>query len=516
MNRIIQTPSRLHIGETTSKTRHVQEALQRAAEMKGRLWKGGYEGQQALHYGAGVMGKGFANWAYWKVSQTGVPIRTFFADIKTDTSGNRIPTVPRLTEQGGYTVFDVFQDSRNIEIISNIQAIFSHEQDSINSIVADPRTAIISTTVSPNILRTTEEGHASPVMTSITEALYSRFQALGNEGPINVLVCENDFDNGSQARDAVYRSAELRKLPKAFLKWLHVNVGFPRTVVDRIAPDSEALDLEVEGTTLRRKFTEELGYTDSQLTLVQSSYTWIVENIWKDGARQYMLLPDALMDGHMQIVDNIKSYEMQKLLVFNGAHIITAAIGSLLGYKSTMEAMSDPLVKQMVQGVLTEVTNILFDQRCFFPQSEKEPLVMKTLQRLEDQSFPDTLSRVRRDPFRKLRGSDRLVRSAKQAAEFKQPYDHIAFGIAALMACAKGDIPGATYDETEPVNITRQLRLRNDRADDVIFSNLTGLSTLSPIENKIGRKIMDHYTEILGKGIRNSTYSFLKRHSHGH
>ncbi|PIY91175.1 hypothetical protein COY71_04580, partial [Candidatus Micrarchaeota archaeon CG_4_10_14_0_8_um_filter_60_7] len=157
-------PGRLRLDSTTTQNSTVNGSLVKARELSRVFWPkvdSDYKGTQVLHFGAGVMGGAFANWTKWKVSTTPSDerIRTVLVDVNKT-------AVAQLNEQGAYTVYRLENGRSDVDIISNARAIHTGDSGAINSIASDPRTTIISTTVSPNILRIGDGGKVSSAIST--------------------------------------------------------------------------------------------------------------------------------------------------------------------------------------------------------------------------------------------------------------------------------------------------------------------------------------------------------------
>lgn len=101
-----------------------------------------------------------------------------------------------------------------------------------------------------------------------------------------------------------------------------------------------------------------------------------------------------------------------KLYLHNTPHCITAYLGSLVGASYVHEAMQFPKVRAIVAGAMNEMRSVLLKHFKLDPKfvnwyAEKE------LQRFSNVLLYDPISRVAREPFRKLELNERLIGAAE-------------------------------------------------------------------------------------------------------
>jgi len=98
----------------------------------------------------------------------------------------------------------------------------------------------------------------------------------------------------------------------------------------------------------------------------------------------------------------------EKLYTFNAAHAICAYLGWLRGHQTIDEAVADPFLKPMVAGCLLESRRALVTT---YPQLDGDPhgAAVEALRRFADLELADPITRVAREPLRKLAPGDRLL-----------------------------------------------------------------------------------------------------------
>jgi mannitol-1-phosphate 5-dehydrogenase len=99
---------------------------------------------------------------------------------------------------------------------------------------------------------------------------------------------------------------------------------------------------------------------------------------------------------------------LDKLYVFNAGHAICAYLGWLRGHQSVAQAVADPYLRPMVVGAMLESRRALLRAHPSLGKDLYGP-VGEALRRFGDSDLADPVSRVGRDPIRKLGPRDRLL-----------------------------------------------------------------------------------------------------------
>ncbi|HYN18679.1 MAG TPA: hypothetical protein VEY96_11400, partial [Actinomycetes bacterium] len=104
-------------------------------------------------------------------------------------------------------------------------------------------------------------------------------------------------------------------------------------------------------------------------------------------------------------VEPFDAWMAEKLWVFNGGHAATAYLGALVGCTTVDEAIARPEIRAEVRQVLVESSAALASMRGTDQTHDLDAI----LARYADPSLADPVSRVAREPRRKLAAGDRLV-----------------------------------------------------------------------------------------------------------
>jgi mannitol-1-phosphate 5-dehydrogenase len=126
-----------------------------------------------------------------------------------------------------------------------------------------------------------------------------------------------------------------------------------------------------------------------------------------------------------------------KLYLHNTPHCIAAYHGWLKGYTYMSECMDDPKIKAEVEGVLNECIQMVTHQ---YGLNRKfaEFYAEKEIRRFSNVFLHDPITRVAREPLRKLGEGERLVGAARLCIQSNIVPEHIIRGI---KACQKYDNP---------------------------------------------------------------------------
>jgi mannitol-1-phosphate 5-dehydrogenase len=127
------------------------------------------------------------------------------------------------------------------------------------------------------------------------------------------------------------------------------------------------------------------------------------------------LLIDAdAIQGEMPSIEGIhavrpfEAYFLRKLYVHNGLHALIAYLGFQKGYATIQQALQDGEIYALFERAAAALERALLKSFPFDPIEHHEA-VADMLARIQHPGLDDPISRVARDPLRKLRPEDRLV-----------------------------------------------------------------------------------------------------------
>lgn len=330
--------------------------------------------KQAVQFGAGNIGRGFIGAV---LSQAGYHVA--FADVNQE-------VIDRINADKSYTVHVMDVECWDI-VISDIDGVNSGTDAIIAPIVnAD----IITTAVGLRILQF--------IAPAIAKGITARMKA-GESKALNIVACENGLKASSQLKEHVYRNLDAQTAA-----WADANVGFADCSVDRIVPpvrSENPIDVVVE-----------------------NFYEWNVEEASFVGGAPHI-------EG-MNLASNLIAYIERKLFTLNTGHAITAYLGQRKGYATIDEAIADPEIYAVVKAAMCESGEALVSKYGFDHDAHFK-YIDKIIKRFKNPYLKDDVTRVGREPLRKLSDTDRLILPVKTALSYGLPVDNLLKGVAAAL-----------------------------------------------------------------------------------
>ncbi|KAJ3801738.1 mannitol dehydrogenase C-terminal domain-containing protein [Lentinula aff. detonsa] len=367
----------------------------------------------AIQFGAGNIGRGFIGAV---LSQAGFHV--VFADVQEK-------IVNALNETGRYDVH-ILNGETQIETIEPVSAVTSTDLKAIETIAREPL-SIITTAVGPNILPRLAKPIAQIIRTRMEEGM----------GPINIVACENLQNATDKLREAL--ESELNDKERVYMQ---DNIGFAICSVDRIVPPFSSDNILDVG--------------------VEPFFEWTV-----DSNSLKKTDPDVVING-MHTTNNLDAYVQRKLFTLNTGHAITAYLGFLDKKDTILDAISDDSIRTTVTQALHESgAALLAKHHPFFSQEEHEEYIKKILKRFSNHNLKDEVSRVGREPLRKLRQGDRLLGPVEMCRERNLGHDTLLLGIAAALLFH----PTGVHEDQEANEM--QDRIQQEGIEKVV-SDLTG------------------------------------------
>jgi mannitol 2-dehydrogenase len=167
----------------------------------------------------------------------------------------------------------------------------------------------------------------------ITEALWRRRKH--GLAPFTVMSCDNLEENGHLTRRVFTAFARLRDPELG--DWVEGEVRFPNSMVDRITPVTTDAD--------RAEVAARFGIEDRWPVVCEPYTQWVLEDTFPAGRPPYG-------EVGVELVDQVKPYELMKLRLLNGSHQALAYFGYLCGYRLVDEAARDPLFQAFLLGYM--------------------------------------------------------------------------------------------------------------------------------------------------------------------
>ncbi|MDI3257535.1 MAG: mannitol-1-phosphate 5-dehydrogenase [Kyrpidia sp.] len=306
---------------------------------------------KALHFGAGNIGRGFIGPL---LIESG--FRLVFADVATD-------IIALLNERRSYRVVSAGGQVR-VRDISGFDAVHL-DSDTCLQEIADAD--LITTAVGVDHL---------PSVAGVLAKGLERRSPKGHSRPLTVMACENAIGATDRLRRMV-----IDRLSGGAADILE-NVHFANCLVDRIVPKTR---------------WPGLGPAD---VVTEEYLEWVVEkHHWRID----------VVPGGMTLVENLGPYLERKLYLLNGVHAAVAYLGYLNGYRTIGEALDDPAILHEAGEIQREISRGLSVKYPDIPEESFLAYAEQIIRRFRNPHIRDDVTRVGRDPLRKLKAGERLV-----------------------------------------------------------------------------------------------------------
>ncbi|CAA9378555.1 MAG: Multiple polyol-specific dehydrogenase [uncultured Nocardioides sp.] len=358
--------------------------------------------------------------------------------------------------------------------------------------MAAPETSILSLTITeggytPDAARaTTAPSGAQPSTVSalVVEAL-ARRRARG-VGPFTVVSCDNIEGNGDAARRLFCGSARLRD--PALGDWIEEHVRFPSSMVDRITPSTSDEDRSEAGAIL--------GVADAWPVVCEPFTQWVLEDEF-DGRRP------PLEEVGVQLVADVRPYELMKLRLLNASHQLMCYLGYLAGHRHVHEVGQDPLFARLVARYMDEEASPTLGP---LPGVDVAAYKSTLLDRFANPTIRDSLARICADT------SDRvpvfLLPVVREQLAGDGNVDISALAVAAWARYAEGideqGVPitvvdplrdrlmsAAAQQATAPLAFLRVTEVFGDLAEDRRFAEAY-VNALSSLHRVGARRTIEH------------------------
>jgi mannitol 2-dehydrogenase len=147
-------------------------------------------------------------------------------------------------------------------------------------------------------------------------------------------------------------------------------------MVDRIPPATTDAD--------RAEVRDRFGIDDQWPVVCEPFTQWVLQDTFADGRPPYE-------QAGVQIVADVKSYELMKLRLLNGSHQALAYFANLTGYRLVHQAAQDPLFRAFLLGYMdSEATPTLAP----VPGVDLEDYKQTLIERFANPQIRDTIARL--------------------------------------------------------------------------------------------------------------------------
>jgi mannitol 2-dehydrogenase len=286
-----------------------------------------------------------------------------------------------LRRQGGlYTLVLKHSDgARTLRVVGSLleHLLAPDDPRAVVERLADPATRIVTLTVTEGgYVLPDEPPDARPAVATafslVTDALAQRRQR--GAGPFTIASCDNIEGNGDVARHAFTSYARRRDAELA--DWIEQEVRFPSSMVDRITPVTSDAD--------RAEVQELIGVQDGWPVVCEPYTQWVLEDDFVAGR-------PAFEEVGVQLVRDVRPYELMKLRLLNASHQALGYLGLLAGYQHVHEVARDPLFATFVRAYMDDEATPTLPA---LPGVDLEDYKSTLVERFANPEVRDTLPRI--------------------------------------------------------------------------------------------------------------------------
>ena len=339
----------------------------------------------AVHFGAGKIGRGFIAEL---LHDSGYEI--VFGDVVDE-------LVDIVNKNHQYPLF-LIDHNYEEKIIDHVIA-YSNTKEPDKLIDAMCEAEIITTSVMATNL--------PKVAPLITMGLKKRLEQ--GKGKVLVMACENAIMGTDILKNAMI---ETKILTEEQIDAIGV---FPNTAVDRM----------VFGGVHNGKEGIEIG----------DAFELVIE-------KNKLIDPKSEPIKGAEYVDDLMMYLQRKIYIINCGHAIAGYYGQVLkGYEIVQDSLRDPELLPQIRKAMLESASALEKKYGFTHESLVEYMETMMVKRFTTPGVVDPISRVSREPIRKISPNDRIMGPANNCEEYGLDNTYLLKGVAcALKYKSEGDL----------------------------------------------------------------------------
>lgn len=306
----------------------------------------------------------------------------------------------QLSPQGGlYSIIERSARGDSVRIAGAVRDVLVGwmQPASIIEAIASPDTRILTFTITEKGYRRAMDGgvdfndpavaadlmgNAAPqtIYGFIRAGLVRRRDA-GLPG-LTLVSCDNLASNGIVLDRSLREFLDVADKPLA--AWYTSECACPSTMVDRIVPATSAADLSALAESLRMR--------DEGAVVTESFRQWVVEDRFATARPRWEV-------GGAQFVSDVRSHELAKLRLLNGAHSALAYLGLMAGHRFVHEAVDDPEIRPVVKRLMRlEAGTTLHTMPNFHADAYCDRLIA----RFGNSRLPHSLAQIAMDGSQKI------------------------------------------------------------------------------------------------------------------
>lgn len=332
--------------------------------------------KKAVHFGAGLIGKGFIAEL---LHDSGYEV--VFADVVDD-------VINQIKEDGEYSLFRIDNDYEE-KVIDNVRAFstINESEDVINEL---QDAEIITTSVMASNLN-----RIAPLL---AKALRKRLD--NQEEKAIIMACENAIMGTDILKNELLKTGELSE------EELDQVAYFPNVAVDRMVFHGEH----------NGKKGIEIG----------DAFELPIE-------KNKLPSPDYEPIVGAEYVDDLEKYLQRKIYIINCGHAVSGYFGQQKGYDTLQQVLNDPELLEEVKGAMMESAAALSKKYGFSMDELEDYMNTMMIDRWTTPGVVDEIVRISREPIRKISPNDRIMGPAYQAEELGLDNTHLLKAVAAAL-----------------------------------------------------------------------------------
>lgn len=382
---------------------------------------------KALVLGAGRIGRGFVTEL---LTKNNVPI-VFFDNSK--------ELVKSLNDLKKYTIHVLGHEDLNTHI-ENAEAYWVNDHE--NLVKKWEQADFIFTAV------------GGKNMASVGKVLAGAYKQIIRDNKVkktNIITCENWVDPAKDLKEAI-----LNELDESEKVSFNQNTGVSEAVVMATgtgAPNPSDLKNPMD--------------------------TW-VQNMW------YLPVDKSRITGKLPawecitFIDDFGDLLKQKLYTNNTSVALIAFLGRLRKFRYVSESANDPEIEKILDRAYGEINQSLINGMGINKESQLK-FSKNAKAKYQDREIVDDITRIARDPIRKLGREDRLIGPAKIAMSIGIKPKAISMAIAAALY----------YENPQDESAVRLKDMREEKGIDYILQNISKLDENDPLISLVHESIND-------------------------
>lgn len=181
---------------------------------------------------------------------------------------------------------------------------------------------------------------------------------------------------------------------------------------------------------------------------------------------------------YIEFIDNFGDLLKQKLYTNNTSVALIAFLGYLKGYRYVADAANDLEIEQILDQLYLEINDALIEGLHVDAQSQFA-FAKRAKQKYQDRNIVDLITRIARDPIRKLRPDDRLIGPAKILLNIGKIPKAMSLAIAAALY----------YDYSGDEVAVKLSRIRKTKGVNAILTTISNLTVDDPLVSQVHKAI---------------------------